>query len=140
MNRLWRELGVAQRRFLDPAEYRRYEEDGRALSLFTDLPRLEAHLLELAPEDARLIRELCRAIDTLGALEMPLDDPWTWGGFTQYVRMLTVLGSFRRDSRMSTAEVSARIRNPFFRRAFQALFSVPEAPVSALLMGLAVQC
>ena len=141
MNRLWRELGVTLgRRFVDPPEHRRYEEDGRSLSLFTDLARLRAHLLEVAPEDAPLIHELCRAIDKLGALEMPLDEPWTWSGLTARLRMLPALGSFQRYSRMPISAVSARVKTPFLRRALQALFSLDEAPVSAFLMGLAVQC
>ncbi len=140
MNRLWRELGVARgRRFIDPVIYRRYEEEGRGLSLYTDLAHLQAHLLAVAPEDAALIRELTRAIGKLGAIEMPIDSPWSWRSLKLYLGLLPVLPVFRRYSRMSLAELCARMRSPFLRRAFEALFPVPEGPVSGILMGLAVQ-
>lgn len=140
MNKLWRELGVAQgRRFIDAVEYRRYEEDGRSLSLYTDLERLQAHLLEVAPEDEALIRELTRAIGKMGAIEMPIDPPWSWRGLKPYIGMLPVISVFRRFSRMSLSELCARMKSPFLRRAFEALFPIPEGPASGILMGLAAQ-
>lgn len=140
LNRLWRELGVADRPYLDPEVYRRYEEDdGRALVLHTDLDRLEAHLLELAPEDAPLLRGLVRDLRRLGSVEMPLDPPTTWRGFSVRARMLPALGAFRRWSRTPMSALLARIRSPFLRRGLEACFPFPDAPVSAVFMGLAVQ-
>lgn len=58
-NQLWAELGI-----LEGKTFHFYDEllciegrDGRKLHIYTDINRLEAHLLDLAPEDTGLIRE-----------------------------------------------------------------------------------
>jgi phytoene dehydrogenase-like protein len=140
MNKLWRELGVVPPQgFYDPEEYCRYENGGREVCLFTDNQRLKAHLLEVAPEDAALVEELCAAIDRLGVMEMPIDDPWTISGFRQYLRLLPIVGTFRKYGRMPIGDLVGRFKNPFAREALGALFAIPEAPAAAFLMGLATQ-
>lgn len=72
MHRFWQEVGIAQAsEFVNLDEYMRYEgEDGRTLILYTDVDRLEEHLLALSPQDAEPIGELT------GGIRMCLDlDP-----------------------------------------------------------------
>jgi phytoene dehydrogenase-like protein len=61
-HQLWKEVGAVQGlEMLDLDEYLRVEgPDGKALILYGDVDRLEKHLLELAPEDARTIRSLTK--------------------------------------------------------------------------------
>lgn len=53
MYRYWEEVGIAQgREFINMDEYMRYEStDGRTLILYTNVDRLEKHLLEFSPQD-----------------------------------------------------------------------------------------
>jgi len=75
VHRLWEELGLLegqQIHYYD--EFVRYQgRDGRAVALHTDIDRLEAHLLELAPQDERPIREFGEALRQFRAMELPLD-------------------------------------------------------------------
>nr|WP_321508856.1 FAD-dependent oxidoreductase [uncultured Hyphomonas sp.] len=72
---LWEELGVLHN---TPIHF--YEEfvaiegrDGRTLHLYTDVDRLEKHLLELAPQDRRTIEEFMEGIRDFTRMELPVD-------------------------------------------------------------------
>lgn len=62
--RYWQEVGVAQgREFVNLDEYMRYEgADGRTVILYSDVNRLERHLLAFSPRDTGATRELIRGI------------------------------------------------------------------------------
>jgi len=64
MHRYWEEVGITQgRQFVDMDEFMRYEgADGRTLALYTDLDRLEQHMLEFAPQDSKATRRFIRSI------------------------------------------------------------------------------
>lgn len=54
MFRYWEEVGIAQNReFINMEEYMHVEDrSGRTLTFYTDVERLEQHLLEFSPQDA----------------------------------------------------------------------------------------
>lgn len=64
LNHLWQEVGVAQgREFVNAAEFKRYEgADGRTVIFYSDVDRLEKHLIELSPADETLLREFTSVI------------------------------------------------------------------------------
>src|SRR5512133_2488751 len=55
---IWEETGIAaNRKIIDPDEYMRYEDNsGRTLIFYTNINRLEKHLLEFSPADRRPIK------------------------------------------------------------------------------------
>ncbi|QRN82600.1 NAD(P)/FAD-dependent oxidoreductase [Chloroflexota bacterium] len=72
---LWEELGI-----LKDTPIHFYEEfvaiegrDGRTLHLYTDVDRLEKHLLVLAPQDKRTIAEFVEGIRDFTRMELPVD-------------------------------------------------------------------
>ena len=56
---IWDELGaLGDRPTIEYDQYVRYEDkEGRTLVFYTNVDRLERHLLELAPEDAGVLRD-----------------------------------------------------------------------------------
>lgn len=56
--RLWQEVGLVQdRQFVNHEQFMRFEgADGRTFVVYTDVDRLEKHMLELSPQDAALTR------------------------------------------------------------------------------------
>ena len=60
----WEEIGLIQgREIFNPEIFSRVEgRNGEVLNQYCDIDRLQAHLLELAPEDAAAIREMCAAV------------------------------------------------------------------------------
>ncbi len=143
VNQLWEELGVLegqQIHYYD--EFVRYEgTDGRTLILYTDIDRLEAHLLDLAPQDARLIREFSEALRQFTRMELPVD--LTPTGPLEMLRlgqdMLPVLGPALRWRNVTVSEFAARFRDPLLREALPRFFQFaePDFPMMLLLTTLA---
>jgi len=73
MNDLWKEAGVAQgREFIYMDEYMHFESpDGRVLTFYTDIDRLEQHLLEFAPDDKKQIGEFIKGARTCLVFDQP---------------------------------------------------------------------
>jgi phytoene dehydrogenase-like protein len=139
-NRLWRELGVAQGRpFVEHDLFVRYEEaGGKALNLYTDPDRLEAHLKELAPADARLIEEFTGAIRALGRLDMPIDAPEGLSAIGAGLGMLRLVPMMRKYGQITVADFFARASDPFMQTAIPRLWGLPEMPVLTPIMALAM--
>ena len=55
MHEYWEEVGIAQgRKFINMDEYMHFESpDGRILTFYTDVDRLEKQFLEFSPQDDR---------------------------------------------------------------------------------------
>ena len=142
--RVWRELGAAQgRRFIHHDVYQRIEgSDGRSLSLYTNLERLEQHLKDLSPDDSEVIEEFCagargftRFLDVMGNLEDPAS---LLNGIKMGIKMLPFMGSLRKYSRMSTEEFAIRFRDPLLRKGIcAAVDDLGEIPAMTLMMVLA---
>jgi len=144
MNHIWHELGAAQgRQFIHHDLYQHIEgSDGRALSMYTDIDRLERHMKELAPDDSDVIEEFCkgardftRLLDVMGNPEGPSS---LLDGIKMGIRMLPFMGSLRKYSKMSTEEFAARFGDPLLRQAFSAVIDdTPDMPAMSLMMVLA---
>jgi len=63
-HRYWEEVGIAQgREFVDLDEFARYEgDDGRTFIFYSDVNKLEQHMLAFSPGDAEATREFIRGI------------------------------------------------------------------------------
>ncbi|MBN1619687.1 NAD(P)/FAD-dependent oxidoreductase [candidate division WOR-3 bacterium] len=64
MHEFWREVGVVKEaKFIDLDEFMRYEsKDGRTLIFYSDVDRLEKHLLEFSPADKKPIKEFTEGV------------------------------------------------------------------------------
>ncbi len=142
-HRLWQELGVLQgQRIYYFTEFICYEGgDGRALHLYTNIDRLENHLLQLAPADEPTIRELAAALRHFTHFETPVD--LTPSNPLEALRlgqqMLPVLGPVLRWQGVTVRDLAARFHDPLLREAFPQLFqfSPPDFPMMLLLTTIA---
>jgi phytoene dehydrogenase-like protein len=127
--RLWEELGAVQDHPLIDREYFVQVEDptGKALTVYTDIERLEQHMKELAPADARVIDAYMRGVRLLFHAEMlalPLASAW------DLVKLLPWLPGMLRWMRISMAEFAGRFSDPFMRRAFPVIqYDFPGIPM-----------
>jgi len=130
-NQIWRELGAVQgREMVDHDEFIRYEgAGGKTFMLYTDIDRLERHLLELAPEDAREIGKLCRLMRRFTRMDEAMSGA--------SIKMLPFLPAMIRYSRLSLKKYANRFSDPFLREAFGSLFDLPDFPMIGMLMTLA---
>ena len=64
MNRYWQEVGIAKdREFINLDQFMSYEgNDGRTFVIYSDVDKLEKHMLELSPQDAEVTREFIQGI------------------------------------------------------------------------------
>ena len=142
-NQIWRELGAVQgRTIVDHDVFTRVEgEGGKAFIVYTDLDRLEEHMKALSPEDADTIDEFISAAHKFTRLSDAMGDPggpssW-WDKIKAGFRMLPLLGTLRKFSKMSVQEFGARLRDPFLHDAFVSLFDFPDFPMTGVLATLA---
>ncbi len=115
--------------------------DGRAVHFFTDPGKLEAHLLELAPQDARPIHEFADALRALGDFDLPLDlSPDDASEGLDFGRvMLGHALPMLRWLNVSVCDFACRFSDPLLREALSGFFQCtpPDFPMLMLLMTLA---
>jgi phytoene dehydrogenase-like protein len=142
MHHVWEELGAVQgRQIHDHDEYVRVVgPDGKAFIVYTDLDKLEQHMLELAPADAALIKDFISVCRKMSTVQMPIGKPAQLNTLFDTLKglpgMLPMLGIFQKYGKMSVQTFSARFTDPFLSKAFQSLFDLPDFPMIAVIMTL----
>jgi phytoene dehydrogenase-like protein len=116
------------------------DEHGHQLRVFTDLDRLQAEMLEKAPEDAEKIKEFIRACKKFTEMEMPNEQPMATANLWQKAKamwkLLPYLGALGKYSHISIAEYAEDFHNLLLRKAIASLF-MPEMPILFGMMTLA---
>jgi phytoene dehydrogenase-like protein len=141
--RLWEELGAVQgRRMIDHEEFLRVEgRGGKVFIVYCDLDRLERHMKELAPQDARVTGELIRAARTCAKYDLPVDKaPELYGmidGIWFLLRTFPFLRLMSRWKKVSVRDYAQRFSAPFLRQALPLISDLPGFPMAGLLMMLA---
>ncbi|MHA1945669.1 MAG: phytoene desaturase family protein [Candidatus Hodarchaeales archaeon] len=144
--RFWEELGVVQgRTMIDHEEYARVEgKEGKVLIVYTDINRLEQHMIELAPEDRDIIEDFIKGIRDCIRFHMPVEKAPDLYGPTDILKlMFKMLPSFnllRKWEKKTIKDVAKRFKNPFLRQAFPFIFNLqnpPDFPIMGVLMTFA---
>jgi phytoene dehydrogenase-like protein len=111
------------------------------LIIYTDVDRLERHMKELAPADAKAIEELTGTVRRFLAFDQAMGDPAGPSGplarIGAFLRMVPYMGALRKYSRMSTHAFASKLSDPFLREAFLGIFPAPELPMIGLIFTLA---
>lgn len=125
---VWRELGVLkERRVYDHEQFVEMHIGGTVVHFYNDADRLEKHLLELAPEDEKEIRRLCRLIRKFSAFEPDLTptDLYGPGDWLKYaLTMFPFLGDIMKLLSTPLVDYARRFRNPTLRSALEHLFPI----------------
>ena len=143
-HKLWREVGAVQGfEMLNLDTYMRVEAgDGKVLNLYSDVDRLEQHLLEIAPEDARELRALAKAIRKLSGFDLPVEkepELYTLGDKLRMALSMIPYGrTFMLWKNVTVRGFAERLKSPFLRETFTEMASeYEEFPMLALIMPLA---
>jgi phytoene dehydrogenase-like protein len=142
MYRYWQEVGIAQgREFVDADEYMRFEgADGRTLIFYSDVDRLEKHLLEFSPQDAGPIHEMISGIRMALNFDQPTEaDPplRRLQKLLKLVLTMTVRGKdMQKWMKASAAEFSTRFKDPVLREALMEMW-FPEFSMLFMLFTFA---
>lgn len=141
---MWQELGAVQgRRIINHSEYQRLTDGNKSLIVFADPDQLEAHLLELSPQDAAPIRDFIRGVRQFAGFDLslmykipkPLMQPLDWRAYG--MKMLPFVPALAKWALTSCAQFAQQFKDPFLRRAIPQMFSWEEAPVMMGMMLLA---
>lgn len=141
-HRVWKELGAVQgRAMIDPeAFYSMRGADGRELVLYADPGRLERHLLELSPADAKPARELCSLVRKLADMAFPLGAEEVQGPLAKlgfFFSILPRLGPFIKAVSTPIEAFASRFSDPFLREAFSRCFhGIPGITLYPLVFTL----
>nr|AWO77089.1 NAD(P)/FAD-dependent oxidoreductase [Streptomyces sp.] len=126
MHQIWLELGALQgkqMRHFDVFNVVR-GRDGRSVYFYSDPDRLEAHLLEISPSDARLIRSFCSGLRKFRKClaAYPFLKPVGLMGRAERWRMLASFVPYfnviRKSISVLMTDYSAKFRDPLLREAF----------------------
>ena len=140
---IWLELGALQgRRIVDHEEFARIQgKGGKTLIFYTNVDRLEKHLLELSPADAAVIKDLTDTIRQLARTDIPLGVPKeiaTWTDTLKFFwQMRPLLLPFWHWGKTSIQAFAARFQDPFLRETFPLPFDLPDFPMLFVLITLA---
>jgi phytoene dehydrogenase-like protein len=132
--KLWEEVGAMPRDLVKTVECTSVlSEDGRLFRDYYDLEKLESHLLELAPGDAKAIRKYIRGIKSFTKAD-PMGD-LLLGSIASKLKafpaVIKRIGWFR----PTMAKFGERFKDPFLRKAFPLLiYSQPGIPLFIHLM------
>lgn len=141
LHRYWKEVGLLEgRSFVNYVRHGAYHaRDGRVVVFYCDPERLEQHLLELAPQDEPVIRDLIdgvRLAIRFNPPEMEQYEASTLGWMKVGLKMMPLLKEYQRWSKMTVGELVNRFQSPLLREAFlsywQADFSVFYMILSSL--------
>ncbi|MCX5994802.1 MAG: NAD(P)/FAD-dependent oxidoreductase [Chloroflexi bacterium] len=140
---LWKELGVLQgQQVINMDQFYRIEgAAGKVFNLYTDIDRLEAHMKEVAPEDARFISECARVMRRFTRFEIPADkapELYTpFDGLKLMAKIFPYFGAMRKWGRMTMNDFALHFKNPLMRGAWQQVW-MPEFSSIFLLMTIAM--
>jgi phytoene dehydrogenase-like protein len=126
---MWRELGVVQAvRMLDYDYFMVVQaKDGREVGFPMNIDKLEQTLLEIAPEDERLIRKLIKGTRIWTKYGLPVEKAPELLSFGDKMKfMLThfpMLRAMGRWKKVSLQELGTQFKNPLLRETIPALTS-----------------
>jgi phytoene dehydrogenase-like protein len=120
MHAQWLEVcDVDKLSFVNQEEFGRVEsEDGRSLTIYTNVDRLETEMLKRAPQDASAIHAFALAIRKLGKFKMP-DPCANWAdNLLTMVRDIPCMSLLRELSSMSCGEYGEKFTDPLLKSVF----------------------
>jgi phytoene dehydrogenase-like protein len=140
MHRLWREVGLLRdTQTVDLEVWYQYEDrNGTAVTFWRDVDKLEAHLLELSPADAELIKRMLADVRRLSRADMPVDlPPRELMRLRDTLRAAPAMAPWvlpsRRWGKLTMGDLTARFQSPLLRDAFGALMPAPMGAMALLV-------
>jgi phytoene dehydrogenase-like protein len=140
--RLWQEVGIIKdHQFLNMEQFYQVEAaDGKVFTLYTDIDRLEKHMLEIAPEDTDIIHEIIRAVRHFQRFNPPIGKPGEIASPLDNLKMITsmspFMGELRKWGKITMKDLAMRFKNSLLQQAWQSIW-FPEFSSVFMLITLA---
>lgn len=137
---LWNELiDMKSVRFFEYEEYLRFEDaQGKQLTVFTDIDKLEREMLEKAPQDRKVIEEFIGAARKLSGFKMPIGKARELYGFGDKARLLLgilpYIRLFKKWMSISGSQLAAKCESPLLKQTFESMFVSDMAALFLVFM------
>ena len=127
-NKMWQELGALKEdNTYSFKEFVQIEDtNGKVFTAYSDIDKLERHMKELSPADAKLIEELIKTIrklsgqDVFGAM---------FGGIGAKLKILPLMSSIMKYGKINLKEYGQKFSDPFLKKAFPTIqYDIDEVP------------
>lgn len=126
MHQIWLELGALQGKQMRHFETFNIvrDKEGGAVYFYSDPDRLEAHLLDLSPADAKLIREFCAGLRkfrkclAVYPFLKPVGLMGRWERWRMLASFVPYFNVIRKSITVLMSDYSARFTSPLLREAF----------------------
>lgn len=143
--RLWQEIGVAAYCPLFHGENFGHIHglDGKAVSVYTNIDRLQSHLLDLYPAEERPVLEFTKALRGVLDIDIPFSDAAGLKAVQQGIRnavsSIAHLPVLLKYGKMTVLDFASTIQDPYLAQAFSNLvhFGGPDVPLLTVLLPLA---
>jgi len=102
-------------------------DNGKKLTSFGDVEKLEKELLLVSPLDEVLIKELTDAIRCLSKLSMPMDKPQDMYNLFDYAKVIfkaaPMMSIMKKYNSITTGDYVAQFKDPFLKEALSSLLT-----------------
>jgi phytoene dehydrogenase-like protein len=114
----------------------------KVFHLYTNLDRLSAYLIDLAPEDSVIIKKLIRSMRKMQGYEIPpmiqsVPGLLPFHQKIKFIKHLPLLFFLMRWKKQTNFSYARKLKNPFLKEAFQLLFDGDEIPLIIITLPLA---
>ena len=135
-NHMWLELGALHGlSAYSFSEFTQVEDAGKVLTVYTDLDKLDQHMKTLSPFDAKQIGEFIKAARKFSGYDLFAAMS---GGVGTKLKMLPLMGSLMKYSKVTLKEYADQFTDPFLRKPFATIqYDIPEVPTVIALIFLA---
>ncbi|MGB8489572.1 MAG: NAD(P)/FAD-dependent oxidoreductase [Bacteroidales bacterium] len=138
----WQEVGVAQgREFVNSDEFMEVEgPEGRKVVFYSNVDRLEKHLIEFSPADTKAIKEFTRGIRICRAFDLPSQNLPLPEKILKQIRLVFTFiwhgAKIKRWLKLTCADFAAKFSDPLLRKAIEEMW-LPEFSIFFVLATFA---
>lgn len=138
-HQMWRELGIIQQvSFTFHQEIARIEGKEHQLLLSTDREQLEQDLINISPEDEKLIRAFTRLLFGRDLMKAASLKPASLKNLSDRLKplphILPLLPVFRKYGNQTIQEFASKFKHPFLREAIRFVIDAPGWPMTGFPM------
>ena len=137
-NRLWQELGALKETGTYAfSEFVQVEDsNGKVLTVYSDIDKLEKHMKEHSPGDKELIEEFTHVIrklsgrDVFGAM---------FGGISEKLRILPLMNTLMKYGKINLKDYGQKFSDTFLKKAIPTIqYDIAEVPVLVPMVFLSM--
>lgn len=143
--KLWEEIGVAKYCPLYYGESfgRIHCLDGRTIIVYTNIDRLEQHLIDNFPSETVHLKKFIRALRSVLDIDIPFSDANGWEAmkhqYSVFISALSHLPALMKYGTMTIRQFAAKFKDPALVSVFNNLvhFGGPDVPLLTVLLPIA---